>query len=476
MGFTTDTFVFIFLPISILLYLIASQFQRVRLKGILLVAMSLCFYAWSGWNTLMLFCIFSVLVYLLGNLIYYARQTEMGKKKQKKWFRISVAMLVAMLAYYKYLPFALEQINLLTKQSLSLGSLVLPLGISFTVFESISYFTDIYRGDAEPGTFLDAMIFLSLFPKLISGPIVQWKDFQPQLNAQTSSMEDYKSGVDRIIIGFAKKAILADTFGTQIQSIEAGITSTGVDAPTMWLRALLYFFQIYYDFSGYSDIAIGLCRIFGFSLKENFNFPYRSRSITEFWRRWHISLGTWFREYVYIPLGGSRRGNVYMNLFLVFLLTGIWHGANWTFVLWGVLNGILVVVERFIQNKSWYQKIPGVVKWLITMILVFFLWIMFMSTDLSSAVRDYRALFTAVDGSLLNFTWRYYLTKKIVLLLIIAAVGSVVGGNRLREQAKTWCSTTAGSVIQQVCYLVLFVIALLFVINSSYSPFLYFQF
>jgi alginate O-acetyltransferase complex protein AlgI len=289
-------------------------------------------------------------------------------------------------------------------------------------------------------------------------------------------MEDYKSGVDRIIIGFAKKAILADTFGTQIQSIEAGITSTGVDAPTMWLRALLYFFQIYYDFSGYSDIAIGLCRIFGFSLKENFNFPYRSRSITEFWRRWHISLGTWFREYVYIPLGGSRRGNVYMNLFLVFLLTGIWHGANWTFVLWGVLNGILVVVERFIQNKSWYQKIPGVVKWLITMILVFFLWIMFMSTDLSSAVRDYRALFTAVDGSLLNFTWRYYLTKKIVLLLIIAAVGSVVGGNRLREQAKTWCSTTAGSVIQQVCYLVLFVIALLFVINSSYSPFLYFQF
>lgn len=244
----------------------------------------------------------------------------------------------------------------------------------------------------------------------------------------------------------------------------------------MWLRALLYFFQIYYDFSGYSDIAIGLCRIFGFSLAENFNFPYLSRSITEFWRRWHISLGSWFREYVYIPLGGNRKGNVYVHLFVVFLLTGIWHGANWTFLLWGVYHGVFVVLERLIRNRRWYQKIPSPVKWLGTMVVVFFGWTLFMATDLTAAVDSWKSMFTPVDPSTVNFTWQYYLTFKTAVLLGIAAVGAVAGIGSIPDRVRQCTCTTAGALIQKAAYLMLFVVAVLFVVNSTYSPFLYFQF
>lgn len=316
-------------------------------------------------------------------------------------------------------------------------------------------------------------MFLSLFPKVISGPIVLWRDFQPQLAQRPEpDADDAAEGLRRIIIGYSKKAILADTFGAQIARIDGVLLAGGVDTPTMWLRALLYFFQLYYDFSGYSDIAIGLCRVFGFSIKENFNFPYISTSITEFWRRWHISLGSWFREYVYFPLGGNRRGNVYLNLFVVFLLTGIWHGANWTFLLWGVINGVFVVAERYVRNKKWYQRIPSVVKWAFTMAVVYFVWIMFMASDVSDAFSTYAALFAASPA--VNFTWRYFLTRKLAVLLVIAALGSVVGALPMSEERRK--RLLAPAPWKLAVYLVLFAVSVLFVVNSSYSPFLYFQF
>lgn len=352
----------------------------------------------------------------------------------------------------------------------------MPIGISFVTFEAISYLVDIYRKDAEPGSLLDVFTFLSFFPKLVSGPIILWKDFSRQLPERTVELAAVTNGIDRIIIGLAKKVIIADYFGERISAINSGIAVSGFDAPTMWLRALLYFFEIYYDFAGYSDIAIGLCQIFGFSVKENFNSPYISASISEFWRRWHISLGSWFREYIYIPLGGNRRGNVYVNLFVVFLLTGIWHGANNTFIIWGIMHGICSVIERMIRNKEWYRKTPAFLKWLVTMVIVFIGWIIFMSSGVKAAMKAIFALAGIGVSSNVNFGWQYFLTRKTMILLIAAAIGSVTGAFRLPETVRRWQGTNTYIIVKRVLLLALLVIDILFVVNSSYSPFIYFQF
>lgn len=474
MGFTETVFLFIFLPVSILLYLAVSRLGRAKFSNLTLVLISGAFYAWSSLETLQLFVLLNLLTWLLGNMVFSSRRV--AGKQSNKWTGIAVAVFVAFLAYCKYIPVIVETINAFTSATLSFRIVAAPIGISFMMFEAISYIVDIHRGDATPGGLLDVFLFLSLFPKLVSGPIVLWKDFEPQVLEHRSSLSGVTSGLDRIIVGYAKKAILADSFGTQIQAIKRQMSVSGIDTPTMWLWALLFFFQLYYDFSGYSDIAIGLCEIFGFRVKKNFNYPYLSTSITEFWRRWHISLGTWFREYVYIPLGGNRRGNVYVNLFVVFLLTGIWHGANWTFVLWGVAHGILVIIERYIRDKQWYKRIPSLLKWAATTGLVFFLWILFMSDDLSSAWESYRLLFAENAGATLNFTWQFYLTNKIAILLAVAGAGAVCGAVHLPDTVRAKLNRGAAVVLYRCVLLLLLVIDILFVVNSSYSPFLYFQF
>lgn len=469
MGFTSETFLFAFLPLSIIVQLIVGyKLNNTRLSNLLLIGMSIVFYAWAGMKALLFFIICSVLVYLMGKAICA------GEKSAKVRLILSVGILVAILAYFKYISFVIAELSSVVPWQISVGDIIAPAGISFIVFESISYLIDIYRDDAKPGTFLDELLFLSLFPKILSGPIVQWKDFRPQIKDRSLSRDDISAGIDRIIIGFAKKAIIADTLGAQKMLIDSA--SGGIDCPTAWLCALLYFFQIYYDFSGYSDIAIGLCRIFGFDIKENFNFPYISKSVSEFWRRWHISLGSWFREYVYIPLGGNRKGNVYLNLFVVFLLTGIWHGANWTFMAWGILNGIFVVLERYFRDKNWYAKTPGIIKWLFTTTVIFFGWIIFMSPNIRSAFGFIKSMFTATTV-IPNFTWEFYLSTKTVIILVIAAIGSVLGAFKFFEKLKCFVSEnqTAGAV-KKLLYIGLFIISILFVVNSTYSPFLYFQF
>ena len=469
MGFTSETFLFVFLPIAVIVQLIAGyKLNKPKLSNLLLIGMSIVFYAWAGISALLFFIVYSMFVYVMGRAV--SGREKNGKTK----LVLSVGFLIAVLAYCKYMSFALSQLGSLLSKEITARSIIAPAGISFIVFESVSYVVDIYRGDAEAGTFLDELLFLSLFPKILSGPIVLWRDFKPQIENRSVSGDDISSGIDRIIIGFAKKAIIADSLGYQKMLIDGA--AGGIDCPTAWLCALLYFFQIYYDFSGYSDIAIGLCRIFGFDIKENFNFPYISKSVSEFWRRWHISLGSWFREYVYIPMGGNRKGNVYLNLFVVFLLTGIWHGANWTFGVWGIINGLFVVLERYLRDKKWYAKIPDIVKWLFTTAVIFFSWIMFMSPDIGSAMGFYKTMFSATALTP-NFTWKYYLTAKTLILLIIAAVGSVMGAFEFSEKAKSFVNgNETATAVKRVLYLVLFVISILFVVNSTYSPFLYFQF
>ncbi len=262
----------------------------------------------------------------------------------------------------------------------SKASVVAPIGISFITFSAISYLADIRRGDADCKSLIDCALYLCFFPKVISGPIVLWKDFSPQCGAKKLTLDKAFEGVERIMTGFAKKLIIADTFGACI----AKTAAAAIDVPTAWGVNLLFMFQLYFDFSGYSDIAVGLGKLLGYEMKENFNFPYLSTSITDFWRRWHISLGTWFKEYIYIPLGGSRKGKArtVINLAAVFLLTGLWHGASWTFVLWGLINGLFRILEKLAENSGLYKAIPSVVKWLVTTVIVYFCWIVFRFTDL----------------------------------------------------------------------------------------------
>lgn len=283
------------------------------------------------------------------------------------------------------------------------------------------------------------------------------------------------------MIGFAKKVILADSFGAVLSKIDPYI-GVGMDVPTAWLFAFFYMMQIYYDFSGYSDIAIGLAQLFGFHFKENFQFPYRSKSITEFWRRWHISLGTWFRSYIYIPLGGNRKGmkRTLWNLFCVFLLTGIWHGAAWNYILWGVINGVCVLAERCIREKRFYQKIPAIGKWVVTMAIVFFSWQVFYFSDFSRLEVFLKSLFglsAANAASAVEYTYQHYLTIKLIFLSVVAVLGATTFCMPWAEKVKTFFARTkTGLFIKETGLILLMIVSVIFMINSSYSPFLYFQY
>ena len=474
MGFTELSFLFLFLPAFLISYLLCHYLQE-RFDKYVLVFFSIVFYVWAGSNTLMLFLALILIAYAFGRFI---KNSEENGRKKSTILAIAVTIFVVILLMYKYVPFMFQQIASNENPMLHniFSALIAPIGLSFITFSAISYVVDIYRGKAKAGTLLDTLLFFSLFPKLVSGPIVQWKDFRPQLDSRVISLESVCIGIDRIIIGLAKKAVIADSFGVQIARINAEISGAGVDTQTMWIRALLFFFELYFDFAGYSDIAIGICEIMGFSVKDNFNYPYLSKSVSEFWRRWHISLGSWFREYVYIPLGGSRSGNVYINLFIVFLLTGIWHGSNWTYLAWGVLNGLVVIVERVIRNRHWYQSVPNICKWLTTITFVFFAWIVFGASDMPDAINTFRVMFSGAHSDNLTFTWQYFLNRKMIVLLLLSFAGAFGLFRRIGVLFEKKSTGEALFVIKRIMYLSLFIVDIVFIASSSYSPFLYFQF
>ena len=466
MPFTSAGFLFFFLPITIVLYYLFNLIGKNQLNNLVLILFSLSFYMVSGLRTTVYLILFIIIIYFSGKILGYINT----KRTKKSFFILSLLFVVLTLSYYKYITFVLE----LFKGDKGTFSLVVPLGLSFIMFEAISYIVDIYKGDTESGGLIDVFLFFTFFPKIASGPIVLWKDFSSQIYNRKVSVDSFFSGMNRVMIGFAKKSIIADSLGTVVQSINEN-TQLGIDSPTAFLGALCYFLQIYYDFSGYSDIAIGISRIFGFDLKENFNYPYTSTSIGEFWRRWHISLGSWFREYIYIPLGGNRR-HVYINLFIVFLITGIWHGSTFNFVIWGVAHGLLIMIERAFREKVWYKKIPALFKWMFTMVFVYLTWIIFMIPSLTQAIIYYKSMLGVPAGSI-YFTFEYFINSKLILIIVIAVVGAFIGKWNKAELIKTWAqSTKTGVVVSQILYMLLFVLAVLFMMNSSYSPFLYFQF
>lgn len=466
MPFASAGFLFFFLPIMIIVYYLFNFIGKNQLNNLLLILFSLSFYMVSGLRTTIYLILFIIIIYFSGKILSYINT----KSTKRRFFILSLLFVVLTLSYYKYITFILE----LFQSGAGISSIVIPLGLSFIMFEAISYIVDIYKGDTESGGLIDVFLFFTFFPKIASGPIVLWKDFSSQIYNRKVSVDSFFSGMNRVMIGFAKKSIIADSLGTVVQSINEN-TQLGIDSPTAFLGALCYFLQIYYDFSGYSDIAIGISRIFGFDLKENFNYPYTSTSIGEFWRRWHISLGSWFREYIYIPLGGNRR-HVYINLFVVFLITGIWHGSTFNFVIWGVAHGLLIMIERAFREKIWYKKIPALFKWMFTMVFVYLTWIIFMIPSLTQAIIYYKSMLGIPAGNI-YFKFEYFINSKLILIIVIAVVGAFIGKWNKAELIKTWAqSTKTGVVVSQILYMLLFVLAILFMMNSSYSPFLYFQF
>ena len=505
MVFTTQIFLFFFFPACILSYhfICALEnysrksrefFRKFRIKDLVLLAFSFLFYSWAYSMDLVRIILYILVVYGLAKWIENSRrnnffirlESEDENDNDRKYKRIytaifpfvfAITILVFYLIYFKYSHFIEQILSVLFNNAVAGNSVIAPLGISFITFSAISYLADIYRGGGiiAKGSLLDCALYLSFFPKVVSGPIVPWKDFQKQLPLHKASLEFYVSGINRIMIGFAKKVLLADTFGACL----ADIRLSNIDPITAAGTLVLYMLQIYYDFAGYSDIAIGLSRLFGFEFKENFNFPYLSKSISEFWRRWHISLGSWFREYIYFPLGGSRGTlrNTLRNLLVIFFLTGIWHGAGWNYILWGSIHGILVVIERIIQNRKFYKQMPIFIKYIGTMLSVMLLWQCFRYQSLREVMKLFGIILGIVQFDKIYYTWPHYFDMRLIAFTIIGIIGATIMGTKAVHNFGEKLSTIkAGYFLQEMTYLLLFVSAILFMVNSTYSPFIYFQY
>jgi len=455
MNFSSLTFIFCFFPISIILFLLINKFNR-RVADVFLILISYIFYAWSNYYLALFLFIYSLFVYFVGKKVFH----------NKPLLIISILLCTGFLFYSKYTNFILYNLNRFIGIGIESINIFVPLGISFIVFETISYLVDIYRGERS-GDVIETFLFLSLFSKVISGPIVLWKDFIK--DKREISIDKCSNGIKRIIIGLSKKVIIADTLGAFFtKMIETG----GFEIISIF-GWLCYITQLYFDFSGYSDIALGISECFGYSFKENFNYPYISTSVSEFFRRWHISLGTWFKEYLYIPLGGNRR-KVYRNLFIVYIVTGLWHGTGYNFVLWGIYLGIIVMVERYLSKKQFYLNTPRIIKWFITMILIGFSWMIFRFDNISHLVNYFMNL-----KLLFNFEdliYARYFKRKVIVVLFVGLFGMFFSNAINNKINKFFSQNKFGVVIKYIILICLFIVCYIQIINSSFSPFLYFQF
>lgn len=442
--------------------------NKLQPKVVLWILFSLAFYASSSFKLVFFLVIYIVLVYLLGKVVTYLK----NKDKKKVYLAIIIIIPLAILYFYKYSAFTINVLNSILGTKISgYGKFMIPLGISFITFSAISYIVDVYRGDKDSGSFLEVFLYLSFFPKVISGPVVLWKNFEIK-NKKVDS-EIYLKGLNRIMIGFAKKVLIADFFAVKTDFI-VRIFSSGIDAPTAWLFTILYTLRIYYDFSGYSDIAIGISNLLGYDFKANFNYPYSSTSISEFWRRWHISLGSWFREYVYVPMGGSRVSDkrLFVNIFTVFLLTGIWHGAGYHYILWGIAHGLLVIIEKlFLFKSKIYKKIPSLVKWIVIVFIINISWLPFSLRSLSEIKSFIYTMFGLIKHKNIIFTFDYFMSTKLLIFMIIATIGSFIFRFiKINDNSK------ALFILKQTIIIIIFILAILGIYNSNYSPFIYFQY
>ena len=461
MLFSGIPFLFFFLPAVLILYFLAPG----KLKNAVLLVSSLVFYAWGEPKYVVLMIATIALFYLCG----LAMGKTGSRRWQKFWMILSVVISLGLLGIFKYADFFIGSFHAATGISLPLLRLALPIGISFYTFQCLSYTIDVYRGNASvQKNIVSFGAYVVLFPQLIAGPIVRYTDVARELDQRQHTWEGFALGLRRFIIGLSKKVLLSNQLGALTELFRQSGEKSVV---FYWIYAIAFTLQIYFDFSGYSDMAIGLGRIFGFRFPENFDYPYLSKSISEFWRRWHMTLGSWFRDYVYIPLGGNRvsRGRWIFNIFVVWMLTGLWHGAAWNFVLWGLLYAVFLLVEKFVPGL---QKLPSLLRHGYVMLVVILGFVLFNAADLSQAMTDISGMFGLTGAPLVTTQTLYALRSYAVVLLV-----SILGCTPLvRNTAQRLSGRTAGVVSEQVALILLLLICSAYLVDGSFNPFLYFRF
>lgn len=466
MLFSSIPFLFYFFPVVLILYCIAPR----KVKNVVLLLASIFFYAWGEPKYVILMGVSILCGYVFGLLIERNRENRWGKV----FLIASVVVCVSFLAYFKYMDFFLANFNAITGLNVPLLKIALPIGISFYTFQILSYTVDVYRGTVPAQrNFIHLATYVSLFPQLIAGPIVRYKDVAEQLEQRSHTWDKTALGVRRFTLGLAKKILIANALGELCNIFRA---SDDKSVLFYWLYALAFSLHIYFDFSGYSDMAIGLGKLFGFDFMENFNYPYISASVTEFWRRWHISLSSWFRDYVYIPLGGNRVSRVkwFRNIFVVWLFTGFWHGAAWNFIVWGLFFAVLLVLEKFWLGQ-WLSKHKGLGHaYVILLVMISF--VIFNATDLSEAGHYIAAMFGAGDLPLISREFVYYL-RSYAVILVLALVGATPLPKQLVERwRKNENGNLALSVLEPMVLAVLFLAMTAYLVDGSFNPFLYFRF
>ncbi len=482
MVFSSSIFLFFFLPVSLLCYLLAGRW----LRNVTLLAASLFFYTW-GENVYVLLMLASIICnYFFG--IFIDRSRKRGRRGW--WFLIfAIVVNLGMLAFFKYANFVVNNLNeILLCFSLTPFTPVnihLPIGISFFTFQALSYVIDVYRGQVNAQkSIIGIALYISLFPQLIAGPIVRYCDIADQIKGRQTTFDDFFYGVQRFILGLGKKVLIANVLGRTADYIFSLPTDV-LPLSLAWLGAVSYTLQIYYDFSGYSDMAIGLGRMFGFRFLENFNYPYISTSIRDFWRRWHISLSSWFRDYLYIPLGGNQKGSqrTYLHLLTVFFLCGLWHGASWTFVVWGLFHGCFLIVERFSLVQKVLRVMPNPLQHLYVLVIVIIGWVFFRAETLEHAMGYLRAMITISTPQLFNSQIFININNEFYFVFIVAVLFSVPiypwlqGMTFFKEgQKSNGCGTAFFTVVNLSFLSFIFFYSISSILRGSYNPFLYFRF
>lgn len=466
MVFSSTIFLCVYLPLVLLGYYICPKKGR----NLFLLIASLVFYAW-GEPKYVFLMIFSILVnYIFGRLMDKHRE---NKKRLKLMLVLSVVIDLGLLSVFKYTDFIITNVNAIFGANFDLLNIALPIGISFYTFQAMSYTIDVYRDDVRvQKNLIDFGMYITMFPQLIAGPIVRYADVQDQLAERSVTTADFSEGVMRFVVGLGKKVLLANQMGAVWSEIYA--LGGDVSALMAWTGAIAYTFQIYFDFSGYSDMAIGLGRMFGFKFPENFRYPYQSVSITDFWRRWHITLSTWFKEYLYIPLGGNRRGltRQALNLLIVWSLTGFWHGAGWNFVLWGLYYFVILFIEKLFLLKA-LDKLPKFFRHVYALLLIIIGWVIFASDDVSVLLPFLGSMFGA-NGAIGGMDVYTLLTKAV--LLIICCVASTELPKKLFLSAAGAMNEKAAFTLKSVLTIALLALSMILLIGDSYNPFLYFRF
>ena len=470
MVFSSFVFLLVFLPIVLILYFLCPAKGR----NLVLLLASLLFYAWGEPVYVLIMLFSTVFDYTNGRIIEYYKDRGFYKRA-KVALVVDLVGNLAILGFFKYADFVIENVNSVTGAGISLLRIALPIGISFYTFQTMSYTIDVYRGEVPAQkNILDFATYVVLFPQLIAGPIVQYKTIAEELSGRKHNLEDISQGTFRFVVGLGKKVILAN----QIGALYTEISGMGeISVATAWLGAIAYSFQIYFDFSGYSDMAIGLGRIFGFHFLENFNFPYMAKSITDFWRRWHISLSSWFREYVYIPLGGNRKGMArqLVNIMIVWFLTGLWHGASWNFILWGVYYGVLLMIEKLFLLKL-LKKLPSWVGHVYSLVLIVIGWTIFAQTDFA-LLGDYLRSMFGIGSVLVDEAFWYFLSCNGVLLIVLVLCS--IDYSALAAKWKLWQNVKNSkwaAVGKCVIMVALLFVSFAFLVGDTYNPFLYFRF